>query len=179
MQFLTLSEKDIKTPAIYSAISIPHIVISISGSEDNETTVPVNHSCMGVLHVKFDDVEDISENYLYFDRSMAGEILDFVERKITGISLIVVQCKAGLSRSVATASALAKIINGKDDDVFTKGIPNMFVYTTLLDYFYSNPYWSEEYSKISMLRNKMLAQLLPPSVFRLGLAKNRKRAENE
>ena len=101
MQFLTLSEKEIKTPAIYSAITIPHIVISISGSDDAETTVPVNHSCAGVLHVKFDDVEDISENYLYFDRSMAGEILDFVEKKITGISLIVVQCKLLIYRIIS------------------------------------------------------------------------------
>lgn len=177
MQFLTLSEKEIKTPAIYSAISIPHIVISISGGDDNETVVPVNHSCVGALHLKFDDVEDIMETYVYFDRAIATEILDFVEKHVTKVSLIVVQCQAGLSRSVGVASALAKIINGKDDDVFTKGIPNMFVYTTILDQFFGNPHWSEEYSKINMVRNKMLMQLLPPAVYRLGLAKNRKRSQ--
>ena len=177
MQFLTLSEKEIKTPAIYSAISIPHIVISISGGDDNETVVPVNHSCVGTLHLKFDDVEDIQENYLYFDRSMANEILDFVERHITKISLIVVQCQAGLSRSVAVASALAKILNGRDDDVFTRGIPNMFVYTTLLDQFFGNPHWIEDYSKITMIRNKTIQQFLPPAVFRLGIAKTKKRTQ--
>jgi len=175
MKFLTLSEREIKAPAIYNRIQEKHIVISISGSDDKETVIPNNPHRLGKLHLKFDDVEDIQEEFIYFDRGMACEIMEFVDRFCTQISLIVVQCQAGLSRSVAVASALAKIINGKDDDVFTKGIPNMFVYTTILDTVFSNPDWQAEYLKIATLRNKQLLTFLTPAMVRLYSAKNRKR----
>lgn len=177
MKFLTLSEREIRTPAIYNQIRDKHIVISISGSDDNETQIPNNPNRLGKLHLKFDDVEDIVETYIYYDRGCAQDVLDFVERFCTQISLIVVQCQAGLSRSVGLASAIAKIINGRDDDVFTKGIPNMFVYTTTLDYFFGNPNWASDYPKISTVRNKMLSQFLTPAQIRLYSAKNRKRVQ--
>lgn len=174
MKFLTLSEQDIRS-AKYTQIRDNHIVISISGSEDKETIIPNNPNRMGKIHLKFDDVEDIVEDYTYFDRGCAREILEFVDKYCTSVPLIVVQCKAGLSRSVGVASALAKIINGRDDDVFTKGIPNMFVYTTILDQFFGNPDWSSTYPKISTIRNRQLAQFLTPAMIRLYSAKNRKR----
>lgn len=175
MKFLTLSEREIRTPQIYNQIREPHIVISISGSEDEETQIPNNSSRLGKLHLKFDDIEDIREDYTYYDMGCAEESLNFLERFCTKISLVVVQCQAGLSRSVGLASALAKIINGRDDDVFTKGIPNMFVYTTTLEYFFGNPNWASDYPKISTVRNKMLSQFLTPAQIRLYSAKNRKR----
>lgn len=175
MRFLTLSAKQIVTPAVYNQIRENHVVISISGQDDKETMLPNNPTRMGELHLVFDDVEDIQEQYVYFDRGCAKEILEFVEKHCTKISLIVVQCQAGLSRSVGTAAALAKIINGRDDDVFTKGIPNMFVYTTILDVFFSDPNWAANYPKISTVRNKMLGQFLSPALVRLYSAKNRKR----
>jgi hypothetical protein len=175
MRFLTLSEQQIKTPTIYNQIKEKHIVISISGSDDKETIVPNNPNRMGLLRLKFDDVEDIQEQYVYYDRGLAAETLDFVERYCTQVSLIVVQCKAGLSRSVGLASALSKIINGKDDDVFTKGIPNMFVYITTLEYVFANPDWQSVYYKISTIRNKQLLQFLSPAMIRLSAAKSKKR----
>ena len=36
-----------------------------------------------------------------------------------------------------------KIINNVDDNVFSKGMPNMFVYTTLLDTYFKIWGWSE------------------------------------
>ena len=173
MKFLTLSEQQIKT--IYPSIKEKHILISISGTEDKEVQVPNNSSREGVLHLKFDDIEDIEERYTYFDRGNANEILEFVEKHCMHVPLIIVQCKAGLSRSVAVASALSKIINGRDDEVFTKGIPNMFVYTTLLDFFFANPAWQGTFPKISTLRNKMLSQFLTPALMRLNAAKQNRR----
>lgn len=175
MQFLTLSEKEIKTESIYRAIRVPHIVISISGENDSETLVPTNQYRQGLLHLKFDDVCDIDERYLYFTRAQAAEILEFINKHITSISLIIVQCHAGLSRSVGTAAALAKIINCADDDVFRKGIPNMFVYTTILDTFFGNPHWQQEYNKIHMLRLKSMGQYLSPALIRLSTTKENKR----
>lgn len=177
MKFITLSEKEIKTPAVYNSIKEPHIVISISGVNDHETLIPNNVTRKGELHLKFDDVEDITDEYIYFDRGCAGEIFDFVERYCTQISLVVVQCKAGLSRSVAVASALSKIINGVDDSVFTNGIPNMFVYITMLDTFFASPTWQAEYPKMSTVRNKSLSRVLSPAMLRLYTAKTKKRIQ--
>lgn len=75
MKFITLSEKEIKTPAVYNSIKEPHIVISISGVNDHETLIPNNVTRKGELHLKFDDVEDITDEYIYFDRGCArGDI---------------------------------------------------------------------------------------------------------
>lgn len=177
INFLTLSEKEIKTESIYRAIRVPHIVISISGDEDNETLVPSNQYRRGLLHLKFDDVSDIDERYLYFTHAQAREILDFVNRNINSISLIIVQCHAGLSRSVGTAAALAKIINCADDEVFRSGIPNMFVYTTILEAFFGNPHWQQEYNKIHMMRLKSMGQYLSPALIRLSTSKENKRLQ--
>ena len=175
MNFITLSAKDMSNPAIYKQIKDKHIVISISGSEDKETIIPSNLSCEGTLHLKFDDVEDIDSKYIYYNQGIAKDILDFVEKHCMQISTIVVQCQAGLSRSVGLASALAKILNGRDDNVFTRGVPNMFVYTTTLEVFFSNPNWDTEFFKISSVRNKQLGSFLSPAMVRLYSAKNRKR----
>lgn len=177
MQFLTLGVREIRDPAIYNQIREPHIVISISGQDDKETLIPHNSSRVGDLHLKFDDVEDIQEQFVYFDRGLAKEVLEFVERHCTKISLIVVQCQAGVSRSVGLASALAKIMNGKDDNVFSRGIPNMFVYTTILDTFFGNPDWAATYPKISTVRNKMLGTFMSPALMRLASAKAKKRLQ--
>lgn len=175
MKFLTLSEKDIKNPQIYHSIKLPHIVISISGEADKETVVPNNQYREGILHLKFDDVSDIDGRYLYFTREQARDILEFVDKYINRVQLIIVQCHAGLSRSVAVAAALSKIINYTDDDVFTKGIPNMFVYTTLLDTFFGENDWYLRYSKINTIRTKQMGMYLTPAHIRLYLAKEQKR----
>lgn len=176
MNFLTLSKKQIQTTQ-YNQIKEKHIVISISGSEDQETIIPPNLNRLSQLHLKFDDIEDIMSGYIFFDKTMAQEVLEFVEKYCNQISLIVVQCQAGLSRSVAIASALSKIINYSDDYIFSKGIPNMFVYTTLLDHFFSNPYWQKEFSKMCNKRNQSMLRTLPPAAIKLDAVKYRKRIQ--
>lgn len=177
MQFLTLSEREIKNAGIYGQIKVPHIVISISGEDANETLVPPNQFRRAILHLKFDDVSDIDGRYLFFTREQASEILEFVNKHVVNVQLIVVQCHAGLSRSVAVASALSKIINYTDDAIFTRGIPNMFVYTTILDTFFGDPDWTINYSKINTMRTKSMGNYLTPAQIRLSLAKERKREE--
>lgn len=177
MQFLTLSVQDIRNTSVYGRIRDKHIVISISGQEDKETLIPHNPMRVGELHLKFDDVEDIREDYIYFTRGCAEEVLAFVEKHCTNVPLIVVQCQAGLSRSVGLASALAKILNGRDDEVFTKGIPNMFVYTTLLDVFFGQADWIAQYPKINLVRNRYMSTYMPPALIRLATVKNKKRIQ--
>jgi len=176
MRFLTLSKQQIKSP-LYSRITEKHIVISISGSDDEETILPPNINRLNQLFLKFDDVEDINDEFTYFNRGLAQEIIDFVEKFCNQISLIVVQCQAGLSRSVAVASALSKIINNADDMIFTHGIPNMFVYTTILDLFFSNPVWYKEYSRINNQRTNAMLNTNTPAIVRLGASKQKKRVQ--
>ena len=170
MKFLTLSQKQIKNSAIYNSIQEKHVVISITSAEDEEITIPFNTHRVSQLYLKFDDVQDIDSRYIYFDRSMANQILEFVEKYINSVSLIIVQCQAGLSRSVAIAAALSKIINYTDDNIYTKGIPNMFVYTTLLDELFGNRYWSQQYPRIYKQRNSSMAYFLTPATIRLNAA---------
>ncbi len=178
MRFLTLAAKEIKAPAIYNNIKSKHIVISISGSADTETVIPTNINRVAELHLKFDDVSTIDQRFIYFDQSMATDIINFVNKHCNNVSLIICQCQAGLSRSVAVAAALAKILNYRDDDVFTKGIPNMFVYSTILDSFFGNLYWRKEWARMNTQRtHAMTGCLLSPAVIRLEAAKDAKRYE--
>lgn len=163
MEFLTLSEKQIKNSS-YSQIRDKHIVISISGGDEVETVIPANVNRLNTLHLKFDDVEDIEDEYIYFTRGEARDILEFVNRYCSQISLIIVQSKEGLSRNIAIASALSKILNNRDDFIFTKGVPNMLIYTTLLDCFYSNQNWQTTYSRINYLKIQSMCETLSPNV---------------
>ena len=177
MKFITFGEREIKSPA-YQTIKDKHIVISITSADDEEIRLPNNVNRLSELFLKFDDVQDIDNRYIYFDRSMAKDILDFVENYCDKVSLIIVQCQAGLSRSVAIASALSKIMNYIDDSVYTKGIPNMFVYISLLDYFFGNRFWRAEYSKITYQRTLSMNRFLNPATCRLSIAKETKRCKD-
>lgn len=179
MKIITLSEKQIKTSTIYNAIKEKHIVISITSAANQELMLPNNINRVSQLFLKFDDVQDIDSRVIYFDQSMADDILTFVEKHLTSISLIVVQCQAGLSRSVAIGAALSKILNYADDAIFTKGLPNMFVYTTLLDYFFGNRYWKNEFPKIAHHRLKSMSYYLDAATVRLAQTIETKRGKNE
>lgn len=178
MNFITLSEREIKDSRIYNTIKEKHIVISITSAADEEVVIPPNINRLSTLYLKFDDVQDIDSRFVYFDRSMAKDIVEFVEKYCNQISLIVVQCQAGLSRSVAVASALSKIINYADDKIYTRGIPNMFVYITILDYVFGNRFWRNEYNKISYKRSQAMSAYLNPATVRLSSTIDKKRCED-
>lgn len=177
MKILTLGERELRSPQIYGAIKYKHILISISSSDRDEMVIPPNSSRLSTLFLKFDDVEDIDSRYVYFDRSMASDIIEFVENYCAQVDLIVVQCEAGLSRSVAIGSALSKILNYTDDEIFTKGIPNMFVYTTLLDYYFSNVAHDKDWSKINYRRVQGMSKFLTPAQIKLSRMKNSRRVD--
>ena len=178
MKIITLSQREIKDARIYNTIKEKHVVISITSAQDEEITLPNNVTRVSQLFLKFDDVQDIDERFIYFDRGMAKEICDFVETHINSISLIIVQCQAGISRSVAIGAALSKIINYSDDAVYTKGIPNMFVYTTILDFFFGSRYWKNEYPKIAYKRHQAMNYYLNPATIKLGSVMDKKRSND-
>ena len=73
---------------------------------------------------------------------------------------------------------MSKIINYADDTIYTKGLPNMFVYTTLLDCFFGNKLWRKEYPKIAFRRNQAMSYYLQPSLIRLSNTINNKREKD-
>lgn len=176
MKFITLSEKEISTT--YLSIRNPHLLISIS-NPGPDVAIPSTPYCKGILRLKFHDVEDVTTKEIFFDHNMGREILDFVDEGISNVNTIVVHCGAGLSRSIATASALSKIINYRDDDIFSKGIPNMMVYLTILSEYFNERQIRTKWSRIFYVRNENLKQLLNPMIYKILDYKVRKREEED
>ena len=162
MKFLTLAEKELQTLA-YTSIDMPHLLISIT-EPGRDAVIPKLHHCKEILRLHFHDIQNVSKDYTCFDSSMAKKIIDFVNLNANRVELIVVHCYAGVSRSVAVASALAKIINHKDDNIFSRGVPNMMVYSTILDAYFLTPNAHKKWPKIHYLRTLSMKQELSPVV---------------
>lgn len=165
MNFATYSKKELSTDC--SCIRENHILISIQ-SIGNEVVISDTVYRKGLLKLQFNDVDNITDNHDYFTYAQAEEILNFVERYANQVSLIAVQCEAGISRSVAIASALSKILNNVDDVIFNKGVPNMFVYSTLLEAYFCEDNIKRKWPKIWYLRSNVLKQTMSPALYRLA-----------
>lgn len=163
MQFLALSEKQL-IQGDYAKISKNHILISIKDI-GRKLTVPKSQYCKKMLQLEFNDEYEISNSS--FNQDLARQIIDFVNSNCFTVDLIIVHCYAGLSRSVAVASALSKILNNKDDDIYAIGMPNMLVYTTILDSYYSEQANDKKWSSIFFKRNEAMKKLLSPAVYRM------------
>lgn len=132
MKFTILSEREIKK---YQS-NEKHVVISITSPEAKFVKLPDNPNRLGILMLKFPDLDREIERYKYnnllFNKYNAQAILNFFNLHIGQIELVIVQCEAGISRSPAVAAALSKAI-GQDDSYFFKHyIPNRLVYRTIL-----------------------------------------------
>ena len=166
INFITLSEKQFRLTNMYKGLYANHILISI-GTETEKLDIPNLPSCKGVLKLEFDDILGCELDKVCFDSDMARRILDFVDSHINSISLIVCQCKAGLSQSTAIASALSKIINHQDDSIFRNTTPNMMIYTTILDEYFLNSQPSSKWPSIYFIKNKVMSTNLDMPTYRL------------
>lgn len=167
MLFLTFKEDAMTGPA-YTKLMYNHILISIS-DPDRKVNIPSVPHCKARLDLRFHDIQTaVDEKLTSFDASMADEILEFVNENINLADAIVVNCQAGISRSVAVASALSKILNHTDDQIFSHGLPNMLVYTTILDSYFSEPAYANKWPKIYYLRHQALSNNLTPVQVRLS-----------
>ena len=115
-----------------------------------ESELKIGSTCIDSLHFCCHDVEyPISKfnkqvmlaypefyktGIVYFPKDGGKQILEFIKKQVpVNFNLIVCQCDAGLSRSRATAAALAKIFNGSDDEFFNCAIPvNSLIYNNIL-----------------------------------------------
>lgn len=176
MNFLVFSEKELTQTPKYSSFNKPHLLISIT-NPGAKVRIPKTHYCKETLNLEFLDIEDIGEDS--FDQGIARNILDFVNSHSDGVHTIVVHCGAGLSRSVAVASALSKIINHRDDSIFSYGIPNMLVYNTILETYFMDKAYDLRWSSIYFMRDRNMKELLEPAINRIREYKVKKRREDK
>lgn len=122
-------------------LNVPYIVISVTdvGSEDVEFVKSKTRKA--ILRLKFSDfdpntgvfrsVDMTNSGIIFFDEKMAKQIVDFI-KKHSKVKVLLVHCEAGISRSPGIAAAICNYI-GRDDSVyFSRYLPNMYVYSTIL-----------------------------------------------
>ncbi len=124
-----------------------HILIQIYCHSDYAEPLEFLASRRDVLKLQFDDLNaeqkiliegryphsEQSKKFIYFSEMHAKQIIEFINKHLNNIELIVTQCDAGISRSAAVAAALSKCINGDDAFFFRCFLPNSLVYKTILE----------------------------------------------
>ena len=151
MKIKVLSRADIES-TLYLNIEegrVPHIVLSTT-SYSPKVAIKDNPFRVDILRFTFDDLdtrhielvkqkEGLCKHKLQlFTQDDAKQILEAINNNVNNIEAIITQCDAGISRSSAMAASLSKILNNEDDFFFKNYIPNMLVYTTILNEYYYN-----------------------------------------
>lgn len=111
----------------------PYLLISIGNPGQRVPRLPDCSRRIAVLRLEFADVDDWKRGDDGFTTDHADDVIRFVERH--SVSLIVVQCEAGIRRSSAVAEALWLWLNGEPgSSVFSERFdPNPRVRELLLD----------------------------------------------
>jgi predicted protein tyrosine phosphatase len=111
-------------------------LISIRGvaMRDRRPTLPPG---VPSLTLFFDDVRGVGLpkdvlGAVAFTAAHARRVHDFVDTLPPDLEMLVVHCKAGVSRSRAVAAALQRLCGEDDLAEFVEGVPNGDVYTMLL-----------------------------------------------
>lgn len=116
---------------------VPTIIISIRSTGDTPPKKLFLHSnpqIKSFITLAFDDVTTYHANYYPITEQQAVKIAKFVMRHKDSVEQIIVHCDAGISRSAGVAAAIAKYLNGSDDDFFVRSpyTPNMTCYHKVL-----------------------------------------------
>lgn len=116
---------------------VPTIIISIRSTGDTPPKKLFLHSnpqIKSFITLAFDDVEIYYANCYPITEQQARKIAKFVMRYKDSVEQIIVHCDAGISRSAGVAAAIAKYLNGSDDDFFVRSpyTPNMTCYCKVL-----------------------------------------------
>lgn len=124
-------------------ITEPHILISISEPNWEPPQLKEQRSRIATLSVYFYDCEEVIGNIYPIKDEHAKDIADFVKMYKSFKTcttddefvnlLIVVHCRAGMSRSPAVAAAIAKYYDNDDKYFFENYIPNPLVYSKVLE----------------------------------------------
>lgn len=130
-----------------------HVVISIQDPNYNFVKLPKQKSRLDWIGFKFYDIDNDCGQFHYskflFTKKYAINILNFVNKWKNKVDLILINCVAGMSRSMAIGGALGKILNNDDTYFFDKGIPNMRVYKMILNEYFGKDYKDFNKNKIN------------------------------
>jgi len=134
-------------------IKIPFVAISIFSPGAPFYRLPETSFCKDVLYLEFHDINydgDVNSFYrvdmndlIHFSEFLAKRIVDFVLRYKHDVNDILINCEAGMSRSVAVALAVSKILNGEDSDkyvesLYDKRFYNTLIYDTIINFYNKN-----------------------------------------
>jgi len=112
----------------------PYAIISITDCDvEKEPNFIQNQFLMGVLRLKFDDIENYEPGLIRFNSAIAVKILKFVEELKDDIDILVVHCLAGVSRSAGVAAAIDDLYIQSDKRWFMIKRPNAHVYRTIIN----------------------------------------------
>jgi predicted protein tyrosine phosphatase len=131
-RFLVLSRSEVKR----IAPDEPYIVVSVTNPGLPDAELAPSPLRRDVLRLQFHDMGDygqpLRDNVLMTDQD-AEAILEFVERHTGGVSMIICQCEAGMSRSAGIAAALSQVLQSEDKFFFANFAPNRWIYRTLIE----------------------------------------------
>lgn len=112
----------------------PFYILSIRGLTSDKPDFDKGNPCIqDILYVQFADVDHFSYDSIGDEDGM--KIYQWA-RDLPDDALVVVHCRAGVSRSSATAAALAYLFNDGDDEEFWQYppfLPNRLVYQTIVE----------------------------------------------
>jgi len=135
-----------------------HIVVSFQDPNCDFVKLPEQSSRVAWIGFHCYDLDNDCGQFPYsrflFERKHAKELLDFINTWKDKVGLIVINCVAGVSRSMGAAAALGKILNGEDAQFFKEGCPNMRIYRMLLEEHFG-PTFKYKKSKESSMFDRM------------------------
>ena len=120
MRFKVWSKRATESKGLVAAnCHEPHIWISIYGNEvwEKPAELPANEHRKAELFLQFDDVTAPAHARTPMNEEQAKQIVGFVDEWKDKVSLICVNCEAGISRSAATAAALSLWLNGNHSGI--------------------------------------------------------------
>jgi predicted protein tyrosine phosphatase len=140
MNFTIVSRNEIESGLL---IREPHVIISISDPESQKPRIRETGSCKGVLRLRFHDAEPVEDFDLpdlpgeirLMTPGQAQAIWQFILPRVTEITMVLVHCELGMSRSPAVAAAICLGLGGLGEDstrFFEEYQPNQFVYRLVL-----------------------------------------------
>jgi predicted protein tyrosine phosphatase len=123
-----------------TAPDAPYVVISITSVEKDKARLPASANCLGVLRLAFPDADRPGPGHperSLFSVDQARQVWSFVLAYRERVERVLLHCDAGQCRSPAVAAALAKALEGQDEEFFRRYRPNMRVYRMLLETYHA------------------------------------------
>ena len=134
MNFTVVSRNEIESGLL---IREPHVIISISDPESRKPRIRETGLCKGVLRLRFHDAEPVEGFNLpgkieIMTPRHAKAVWQFILPRVADISMVIVHCEQGMSRSPAVGAAICLGLGEDSTRFFVECQPNQYVYRLVL-----------------------------------------------